>query len=289
MTRRFAGSPTVRRRRLGVLLKEAREQAKLRPEDVALQLSTTARTILRWEAGHSLIASKNLRLLFEVYKIHSPNEQMALSALQKEGAQRGWWTPYTSAVRPTFATFLGLEADAVKLMEYSAIVLPGLLQTEPYMRAVMNASIPRITDETIESRIELRRKRQDDIFSSGTDRHFVIDESCLYRTVGGAETMRDQIKHLVDVARSSRLVTVQVLPMAVGAHASTLGSFSVMTFDEPDPPVACVELLGGDMYADGPDSAIYTEHFDKLREGSLPEPLALIRAEEIMKDVHHAY
>lgn len=286
MTSTQAGSPTVRRRRLGALLKGHREAAGASPEDVATAMETTVRTVRRWEAGQASIRARDLRVLLDLYRVTDGRERGEAETLAREGRQRGWWTPYTSSVRPTFATLLGLEAEATSYMEYSAMVLPGLLQTERYMRAVMNAAIPQLDDETIEKRIEVRRKRQAEAFARGYPCHFVIDQSCLHRQVGNAEIMNEQLRHLTDVAKSRR-TTVQVIPFELGAHASIMGGFSVLTFDGM-PPVAFVELLGGDLYADGPDSERYTYHFDKLREGALPEPLALTLVDQIRRDVHHA-
>jgi hypothetical protein len=248
-------------------------------------METTVRTVRRWEAGQASIRPRDLRALLDMYAVPA-DERGELETLAREGRQPGWWTPYTSAVRPTFATFLGLEAEATSYMEYSAMIVPGLLQTERYMRAVINAAIPQLDDETIEKRIEVRRKRQAEMFARGYPTHFVIDQACLLRRVGDAEIMNEQLRHLTEVARSRR-VTIQVIPFEIGAHASVIGSFSLLTFDGM-PPVAFVELLGGDLYADGPDSVRYTEHFDKLREGALPEPLALSLVDEIRRDVHHA-
>lgn len=286
MTNRHAGSPTVRRRRLGAQLKTYREIAEKSVEDVAAHMRTSTRTVARWEAGQVGIRLRDLQALLDLYGVATTLERTQLETLAREGAQKGWWTPYTSAVRPTFATFLGLEAEADSLMEYSAIVIPGLLQTEDYMRGVMKAAVPMVDDATIDKRVTVRCQRQDDMRTRGYRTHFVIDESCLWRRVGSKAVMRGQLDHLVRVAES-RTITVQVLPFAVGAHASTLGSFSVLTF-EADPPVACVEMLGGDIYADGPDSARYTEHFDKLREAALPEPLSLSLVERVRGEQHHA-
>ena len=279
------GSPTVRRRRLGLQLRAHRERCNLTIEQVAASLETGARSVLRWELAQANIRTSDLRALLDLYAV-SADQRTELETLAREGRQPGWWTPYTSAVRPTFATFLGLEAEAASHMEYSAMVIPGLLQTPRYMRAVMTAAIPRLGDDTIEKRIEVRQKRQAEMLGRAYPTHFVIDEACLHRSIGDHEVMAEQLAHIMESAKS-RLITIQVVPFAAGAHASTLGSFSVLTFVDM-PPVACVEMLGGDLYADGPDSALYTEHFVSLREAALPQPLAMSLVDKIRKEVHHA-
>lgn len=285
MSRHDRGSPTVRRRRLGLQLKGHRGRARMTPEAVAGALQTTSRTVLRWEAGAANIRPRDLGTLLDLYAVPEA-DRPDLFTLAREARLQGWWSPYTSSVRPTFATFLGLEDEAASLCEYSAMLIPGLLQTEPYMRAVMNADVPLLPDETIEQRIALRIKRQAGMLEHDRPSHFIIDQACLLRRVGSVEIMNDQLAHLIEVAKS-RLVTIQVLSFEIGAHASIMGGFSVLTFEEM-PPVACVELVAGDLYADGDDSERYTLHFNALRQGALPEPLALALVERIRKDVHHA-
>lgn len=279
------GSPTVRRRRLGLQLRAHRERNSLTLDQVAATLETHARTVSRWELAQANIRVRDLRMLLDLYQV-TGGERTELETLAREGRQHGWWTPYTSSVRPTFATFLGLEAEAASLNEYSGTVLPGLLQTENYMRAIMTAAIPQLSDETIERRIEIRLKRQAEMLSRNYPTHFVIDQSCLLRRVGGHDVMDEQLTSLIEVSKS-RLITVQVIPFETGAHASILGSFAVLTFRDM-PPVACVEMLGGDLYADGPDSEQYTQHFDNLREAALPQPLSLSLVEKIRKENDHA-
>lgn len=284
MTGTSSGSPTVRRLLLGQRLRAYRLAAERSPDEVADHMCTTSRTVLRWEGGQANIRLRDLVSLFDLYAV--PREDWSeMTSLAKEARRPGWWTPYNSDLKPTFKTFLGLEQGAVALKEYSAIVLPGLLQTEAYMRAVMESAIPMLDDRTIDARVEVRLKRQAEINSRAMPTHFVIDEACLMRRVGGIHTMNTQLQAVIEAARS-RLVTVQILPLAIGSHASMLGAFNVLEFAEMG-PVACVEMLGGDLYADGEDSMQYTSHFDKLREGALPEPHSLALVEKIRREFHH--
>lgn len=275
------GSPTVRRRRLGLQLRKHREKTGLTVDFVADHLRTTARSVVRWEAGQTSIRTRDLQALYHLYGVNV-EEASELDALAREGRQRSWWTPYTSAVRPTFATFLELEADAAALLQYSTMVVPGLLQTEPYMRAIMRAARPQLDDDTIEKRVDIRLKRQDAMRARGYRRHFVIDQSCLYRQVGGPSIMADQLDYLVEVAQS-RSVTVQVIPFEAGIHADLLWAFSVLTFADM-PTVACIETLNGELYANALDSQRYAGHFDALRERALAEPMALALADKVGRD-----
>jgi transcriptional regulator with XRE-family HTH domain len=281
------GSPTVRRMLLGQRLRTYRQAAELPPEAVARRMLTTTRTVLRWEAGQAAIRLRDLATLLDMYGVElGTAERSEAEALARETRRPGWWTPYNSEVRPTFRQFLGLEQGASSLREYGPVIVPGLLQTKRYMRAVMEASIPMLDDNTIDRRVEVRLKRQAEVLARAMPTHFVIDEAAFMRGVGGAEVMSEQIAYLIDIAKS-RLVTIQVLPFGIGAHASILGGFIVLQIPEMG-PVACVELEGGDLYAHGSDAARYTQRFDKLCEGALPEPHSLTLATRIREE-HHAH
>lgn len=287
MTDGYAGSPTVPRRRLGMQLKTAREASGLTVAEVARTLHKTARSVLRWEAGQTNMPIADLTALMDTYGIKDPTLRIQLESLHMLGRQSGWWAPYSNAIRPSFVTFLGLEAGASSLSEFSAMLIPGLLQTERYMRATMRAASPPLSEAAIDKRVAIRLTRQEAMFSRRVRTRFVIDESCLHRRVENVETMHDQLKHLLDVA-DTRHITIQVLPFSGGAHVSMHGSFSVLTFPAPDQPIACIELLNGELYADGPEARVYTDNFDRLREGALPEPLAMDHVDTIMRNVHHA-
>jgi transcriptional regulator with XRE-family HTH domain len=264
-----------------------REIMSMTVEAVAAQLRTTPRTVLRWEAGHANLRARDLETLADMYCVPD-RDRAELEALARESRIPGWWAPFTRDISPTYATFLGLEAEAEALQDYSSILIPGLLQTERYMRTVMQAAYPVLDEETIDTRIELRRKRQAETFGRDHRIHLIIDESCLWRSVGGFEIMREQLDAVREAAKSRR-VTLQVLPMRAG-FAAMVGSFCVLTFPSPDdPPVACVEMRNGCLHVDPREALIYAEYFDKLREASLPERLALELVQEITKEVHHAH
>ena len=276
------GSPTVRRRRLGSQLRAARRAVGLSRQQVAEKMETSESGVTRWETGRTRIRLNDLRALLDLYGLTDPTLRAELEQLAREGRQRGWWTPYTSSIRPSFATFLGLEAEASEEHEYSAIVLPGLLQTEEYATAIMRAAVPELSDAVVEERVKLRLERQKRLTSKDAPPlklHAIIDEACLYRKVGGDDVWLAQLQHLWTMC-GRRSVTVQVLPFEVGAHASTLGGFLLLRYQDA-PPIAMIELAAGDLYAEHDDAVRYVTRFDMLRESALPPALSRARIGEV--------
>lgn len=247
-------------------------------EGVAGRTRRTVRTVRRWESGESRIDARSLTLLMKIYGVPE-TDQPELRELSREGMESGWWVPYSEVIRPSYGRFIGMQQEASSSLEYSAMLLPGLLQDEEYMRAVMRAALPRLTADVIQKRVELKMKRQEQMLHRSYPVHYIIDEAVLHRVVGSRAIMAHQLERLLKLADDAD-TTIQVLPFATGAHASVLGGFAVLTFEDLD-PVAVVELMTGDLYAEGEAAGRYTQLFDALRQGALPEPMALEMIDEV--------
>ncbi|BFU42736.1 helix-turn-helix domain-containing protein [Krasilnikovia sp. MM14-A1004] len=258
-------SPTVRRRRLGLELKRLREERRLSREEVAAHLEVSVSTVSRIETGRGGLRPKDLRQLLDLFGVADEETRSDLEALARAGKVQGWWTRHAGELRSAYSTFIGLEAEASWLLDFEAITVPGLLQTESYARSLLASALPAMTDDAIEARVRVRMERQRARLG-GTlpvDLWVVIDESVIRRSVGGPMVMREQLKHLVEVAGRPN-VTIQVLPYSAGAHPGVIGSFVVLRFAQ-DPDVAYIEGVAGDVYAEGTDVQRFTLAFDGLR------------------------
>ncbi|RZU49892.1 helix-turn-helix protein [Krasilnikovia cinnamomea] len=258
-------SPTVRRRRLGLELKRLREEQRLSREEVAAHLEVSVSTVSRIETGRGGLRPKDLRQLLDLYGVADEETRADLEALARAGKVQGWWTRHAGELRSAYSTFIGLEAEASWLLDFEAITVPGLLQTESYARALLASALPAMTDDAIEARVRVRIQRQLARLDGPTpvDLWAIIDESVIRRRVGGPLVMREQLKHLIDMAGRPN-VTLQVLPYAAGAHPGVIGSFVVLRFAQ-DPDVAYIEGVAGDVYAEGTDVQRFTLAFDGLR------------------------
>lgn len=267
-----SGGPTVRRVRLGKQLAEARRALNMTRTDVATAMEVSESTVTRWETGRGRIQVPFLRGLLTHLNVTDDARVQELLSLAREGRQRDWMAELGGELGQLYRTLLGLEEDALAVMDYEAIVIPGLLQTNDYAKAVHLAELPAIDDAVIDGRLKVRAERQDRFFHRDPPPvfHAILDEGCLLRRVGGDEVWRAQLRHLVEMSEH-RNVTLQVLRFDVGAHASTLGAFLLMEFTDMN-PVAYIEVPAGDILLEAGKASVYVQRFRSLATVALPPP-----------------
>ncbi|GAA4625495.1 helix-turn-helix transcriptional regulator [Actinoallomurus vinaceus] len=241
-------SPTVRGRKLASELCRLRKDVGLAVEEAAAQLGWSRFKVSRIEKAQTKPTVADLRTMLDLYGVDNAN-RAALTELHKNAWRRGWWTDYSDVFR---GSYVALEDDAATIEEWSPQLIPGLLQTDDYARAVIRASLP--GDETVvQRRVQARSARR--ILLGRTDRPAptftaIIDEAALRRPIGGPEVMRSQLRVLLDAARRPN-VSLRVLPYTAGAHPGLDGPFIILSFPEQlAPEVAYVETKGGDIYAE---------------------------------------
>jgi transcriptional regulator with XRE-family HTH domain len=243
--------PTARLRRLAAELRRRREDAGLAVSEAADRTGINETTIYRIEHAQARPQRRTLQALLDLYAVPK-EEQPELIELLRDARQRGWLQAYQSVLPEQYFTYITFEGEAESSHSYDALVVPGLLQTEAYARAVMLGEMPTITPAEADRRVEVRMNRQDVL----TKEHplslwAVIDQAALYRLIGGRSVMRDQIRHVLDLMDLPN-VTVQVIPFQVGAHPGLPGSFVHLRFaDRAVPDVVYVGSLAGDLFLDG--------------------------------------
>lgn len=244
-----------------------RLEAGISVEAAAREAGVDKSTLQRWEAGESSIQPGAVLILFRMFGADD-DEVAGLTQVAREARKRGWWVPWNAAIPPWLATYVGLESEAIEIQEFQPILIPGLLQTEGYAEAVIRAEHPDESDEQVNTRVELRKQRQqrDDDYILWT----IIGEAALYFPVGGPKVMRAQLEHLAVAARRPRC-NVQVLPTAAGEHGSMGSGFITLKFANPaDPPVAYVESMAGSLYVEEEDGVRqYTSLFQHLSATAL--------------------
>jgi len=246
-------SPTVRRKRLGIELRRLREQAELTCEDVGQRLECSGTRISRMETGRISVRPGDVRELLEVYGV-SGAEADSLVQLAREARRKGWWHTYGRVLPTWFEAYIGLESEAVRLRDFQSLVMPGLLQTEDYARAVLRAAPQAGSSTEIDRQVALRMKRQQ-ILSQDVppDIWVVLSESVLRVHVGGPAIMRAQLRQLADVAERPN-VTLQVLSFATVAHVHPVSPFTMLEFaDSADPAVVYLEHLTGSLFLENED------------------------------------
>jgi transcriptional regulator with XRE-family HTH domain len=222
------GSPTLRRRQLGQELRRLREAAGSTIDQVAERMSCSASKISRIETGQSGVSSREVRDLMAAYQVEGEQAE-ALVEMAREAKQRGWWQLYGTVLT---SAYVGLEAAAAELRSFEPLVIPGLLQTEEYARAMVLAGWPNMSNEEVEQRIRVRMKRQSLLYQDDPlQLSIILDEAALRRPVGGIDAMRRQLDKLRGAAELPH-VTLQVLPLSAGAHGGMDGAFTILLFEE---------------------------------------------------------
>jgi hypothetical protein len=169
-----------------------------------------------------------------------------------------------------FRTYADAEQHASVIRMANPLLVPGLLQTEAYIRAVLEAWRPVDGSPRAEAAIVSRLERQAVLDGElPPSLGVVIDESVLYRPIGGPTVMRDQLAHLLDMSDRPR-VSVQVLPTDVGAHVGLLGAFVILSFPDDAPGMVYFESPDhGETTQDGKRLARVAVTYDALRDNAL--------------------
>nr|BFE82170.1 helix-turn-helix transcriptional regulator [Planobispora longispora] len=178
----------------------------------------------------------------------------------------GWWHRFNDLLPNWFQTYVGLEEAAARIRTYEVQFVPGLLQTKEYARAVITAGSAGVAPEEIARRVDLRLERQRILDRPGGPFFWaVIDEAALRRPIGGADVMRAQLEHLMDLMRQPN-ITIQVMPFSFGGHSAEGGAFSVLRFQDRElPDVVYVEQLASALYLDKrEDVDRYSEVMERL-------------------------
>lgn len=262
-------SPTLRRRQLGAMLRTLRLARDLTVEQVAERLLCSPSKVSRMETGHRGATQRDIRDLCDFYGITDQAVRDQMSRLAAEGRQQGWWQSYELDY---FATYVDLEAAAVHVKYYQSTIVPGLLQTTDYTRAMNEAVVPAQPPERIDEQIEVKQKRQM-LLTQEPPLHMwaVMDEATLHRVVGGPDVMTAQLDRLIEVTQLPGTdVTIQIIPYGAGAHPAMDSTFNILEFGDPSPRVVYVEGLVGSIYVERPqDVHRYEQVFDRLQQMAL--------------------
>ena len=173
-----------------------------------------------------------------------------------------------------------VEEQATVINTFQLEVVPGLLQTPDYARAVLQIGLPTAPPEEIEAKVTARIERQAPLMSDHPPMFVaILDEGVIRRAIGGAKVMREQLLHLIKLCERPHIV-VQVVPFAVGAYAGIGGPFNLATLDGDE--VAYLDTtLRGHIAEDPEEVAIIKHRWESLRAEALSRPESL----RLMKEV----
>jgi transcriptional regulator with XRE-family HTH domain len=264
----------VRRRLVGGALRRYRENVGYTLEDAARVLECDRSKISRIETGQRGIRPKELRELLAEYGVPD-SEQAALTAIAGRG-QGGWWQSHADVLSGEYLDYIIMESVASQIMTYEAQLVPDLLQTDDYARAVAAADGD-TTGQQREDAVTVKALRRQAVLSGRSPGDpvprlaVILGEGALHQAVGGPAVLAGQISHLVRLSDDSPDITIQVLPFSAGAQAAAGGSLVIMRFaNAPSLGVVRLEALSGGVYLDSQeDVARYMRAFALLRASAL--------------------
>jgi transcriptional regulator with XRE-family HTH domain len=263
-------SPAAIRRQLGAELRRLRERAQRTIADVADELRWSESKLSRIETAQIGIRPNDLGKLLTVYGVDR-TVRTRFAAMAGQARQKAWWEAYGDALPDAYETYIGFEADAQRLREYNAMVVPGLLQTDEYAHAVIKSDSTSDEPGLVGQRVSVRLARRAVLTREPPlELDVIVDEAVLRRPVGGPDVLRRQLISLTE-GSNRPTVTVRVVPFAAGAHRGLAGSFSILDFpgEAQDPIVYCDGMTGGVFRTRHHELLGYLDAFEALRNTAL--------------------
>ncbi|MFK0098986.1 helix-turn-helix domain-containing protein [Streptomyces sp. NPDC091040] len=282
-----AATPALCRLQLGVELRQLRQRMKMTGAEVCRHLAWTGSKLTRLETADSgVVEPADVIALCHIYAAAPEKQQVLVGYATVTKTKKDWWQSpdMRDAIRPGFKAYLGLEATAEKKECYEAEFIPGLLQTEPYVRAIHQRAHTGLPSEQIDRLVAVRMTRQDVLKRKVAPLDFVaiINEAVLQRPIANRTVMKEQLEHIVEVASSVPNVKVQVVPFSLGYHPGMNGAFILLRFGLPVPnlrPMVYLEnMIGAAVSRRDDDVKKYETAFNELQAlaPSYQESLSMI-------------
>ena len=248
---------SVPRRQLGRFLRAARLDARMTVRAAAQEMGRAESTISRIELGEVPTRPVDAKHLCQLYGVDDETTT-ALMALAQETKSSGWWHGYGDVIPSWLNIYIGLEEAATELRIYHSELVPGLLQTADYTRALIRSNLIDVDPEEIEKRVAVRQSRQQLITreSAPPQLRVVLNEAVLLRAVGGRRVMAAQCLRLAELSELPH-IQLRVLPFSSGTHAAMpFGPFVILSFPktgtgrEIEPSTVYIEGMTGALYLD---------------------------------------
>ncbi|MGW2491329.1 helix-turn-helix domain-containing protein [Streptomyces sp. NPDC001606] len=259
---------------LGAELRHARERKGVSQEELGRRLFVSGSYIGQLEAGTRRMQPDFARMLDEVLETNGFFERNCRAAARSKYEEH-------------FAEAAEAEAQATAIREYAPLLIPGLLQTRAYARAVNRVYDPTAPEETVEEWTEGRMARTR-LLDHPTKPllWMVLDEAALRRETGSPAVMAEALSHIACLARRNRVIT-QVLPFSAGAHTAMQGALKLMEFEDAPPLVYSEGVRFGRLEDDPATVTQLRFAFDLLVAAALSPKKSLAVIEGLAQDYTH--
>ncbi|PZT76777.1 MULTISPECIES: helix-turn-helix domain-containing protein [unclassified Streptomyces] len=269
-----AATPALCRLQLGVELRQLRLQRKMTGAEVCRHLSWAGSKLTRLETADSgSVEPADVIALCHIYGAAPEKQRVLAGYATVTKTKKDWWQSpeVRDVIQPGFKAYLGLEATAEKMGCYEAEFVPGLLQTEPYVRAIHQRAHAGLPSDQIDRLVAVRMTRQEVLHRKVDPLDFVaiINEAVLRRVVADRSVMKGQLEHIMEISSSLPNVKVQVVPFSLGYHPGMNGPFILLRFGPPVPnlrPMVYLEnLVGAGVSRRDDDVKKYETAFSELQ------------------------
>ena len=257
MTEASYASPALSRMVLGKTLHRLREEAGISREMACRAIRASESKISRLELGRTGFKLRDVADLCTLYGVTDHIQRATLLGMAQLANRPEWWHSFRDVIPTWFESYLGLEQAASVIRGYEVQLVPGLLQTPEYARAVIGSGHRGSPEPEIERRVELRMRRQQILHRPQPARLWaLIDEAALRRPVGGRAIMSAQLRHLL-AACDMPNVTVQILTFRGSGHVAECGFTMLRLPDRELRDVIYLEHLAAALYLDQLDDVSY--------------------------------
>ncbi|WP_040863590.1 helix-turn-helix domain-containing protein [Nocardia niigatensis] len=264
---------TLPARALGRLLAGHRERAGMTKYAAGQLVDTSQQTVARIEYGQkSKVSLLWVNVWSDAYKVSDDDRKLMLGlARELATSQKNWWRAYADEMKPHFDYYLGLEDSARALSVWRTNLLPGLLQTPEYRRAIAWTESPEMPTDQVEKRVEMAVRRQTRLDDPDFAVDVIVSKTVLLEQIGGAAVMVEQLKRLADISQQPN-VSIRVVPFDARRHlGSRVGSFAMLEFpklpatQQTEPPVIYIESYTGDLYLEQDEDVMqYRDAFAEI-------------------------
>ncbi|MGW2874199.1 helix-turn-helix domain-containing protein [Kitasatospora sp. NPDC001225] len=262
---------TVRRRRLGGVLRKLREERKLTAEVAAEATGMSQAKLTRIETAHTAAKVEDVNRLLDFYECDDEEYRAGLISIAKEGSKRGWWLSYRDVINSTTIDLILLEAEATTYKTYESAFIPGLFQTAEYARLAIDR-LRTMKGGTVDDLVQVRMARQSILTRPNPVQVWaVIHEAALRALANRPDIMGPQLDKLLTLSRLAN-VNIQVMPMGAAFHPGMSGAFALLGFPQrKDLDVVFAEaLLAGCWVEDPADVELYRAKFQEITAEALP-------------------
>lgn len=264
------GSQVMQQRRLRAELRRMRDATGHTQKAVADSLGWSVSKVIRIETGAVHVSTSDVMALLHFYGVGDQDTTERLLAITR-AKEKAWWDVYRPYVSQQHLDFLGYEDSSIRIRQFIGYVVPGLLQTEDYVNALIRGYE---SDEArIERAVRIRMRRQQILEpSAGRQAWFIIDEAALHRWIGGPDVARAQLVHLKEMAKQPN-VSIRVIPFSAGMHIGMRASFTLFEFPSDEDLIVNIEdpyreaLIRDDLAT----TSEFVEAFYSLQEVATPD------------------